>query len=354
MTEDFILPPALEKGDKVAIVGVGNGPTSDLFPEVYELGIKRLKEVFELEPIEYPTATMDMEDRTENPKQRAEELMDAFKDDDIKGVMAPIGGSGEELRILKYLDPEVLRNNPTRFYGYSDNTSLCLYLWKQGIVSFYGPMIMTELAMQGEMHQYTIENAEKVFFEDKIGSVKPSEQFTDETLDWNDPENLEKYREMEDNPGWNWYKANGEIIEGRIWGGCLDVLSINLQADKPLPEPEELEGEVLALETSEEMPSEQYVDDFMMGLGERGMLEKFSAILVGRAKARHNTSEPSPEEREEYRENQKEVIKERVDEYTPNTPIVFNFDFGHTDPIIPVSIGGEIKIDTENKEVEFR
>jgi hypothetical protein len=41
MTEDFILPPALERGDKIAIVGVGNGPTSDLFPEVYELGIKQ-------------------------------------------------------------------------------------------------------------------------------------------------------------------------------------------------------------------------------------------------------------------------------------------------------------------------
>jgi muramoyltetrapeptide carboxypeptidase LdcA involved in peptidoglycan recycling len=354
MTEDFILPPALERGDKIAIVGVGNGPTSDLFPEVYELGIKRLKEVFDLEPVEYPTATMDMEERTENPKQRAEELMEAFRDDDIKGVMAPIGGSGEELRILKHLDPEVLRNNPTRFYGYSDNTSLNLYLWKHGIVSFQGPMIMTELAMQGEMHDYTVEHAEKVFFENSIGEVEPSEKFTDETLDWNDPENLEKYREMEDNPGWEWYNTSGETVEGRIWGGCLDVVEINLQANKPLPEPEELEGKVLALETSEEMPDQHFVDRFMMSLGERDILEKFSAILVGKAKARHNTSEPSPEEREEFRETQKQVIKERVDEYAPGTPIVFDFNFGHADPIVPLPIGGEIKIDTENKEIELK
>jgi muramoyltetrapeptide carboxypeptidase LdcA involved in peptidoglycan recycling len=352
MSNDFILPPALERGDKIAIVGVGNGSTKDMFPEVYELGLKRLEEIFDLKPVEYPTATMSTEERTENPKQRAEELMDAFRDDKVKGVVAPIGGSGEELRIIKYLDPEVLQNNPTRFYGYSDNTSLSLYLWKHGIVSFYGPMVMTEMAMQGKMHDYTVENTEKAFFEDSIGKIEPAEQFTDQTLDWNNSDNLEKNREMEDNPGWEWHNTNGETIKGRIWGGCLEVVEINLQADKPLPEPEQLEGKVLALETSEEMPEEHFVDRFMMSLGERGFLEKFSAIIVGRAKARHH-EEPSPEEREEYREKQKRIIKDRVDEYAPETPVAFNLEFGHADPIIPLPIGGKIKIDTESKEIEL-
>lgn len=349
---EFILPPALEKGDKIAVVGVGNGPTKNLFPEVYELGIERLKDVLDLEPVEYPTATMSMEERTEKPKQRAEELMEAFQDEEIKGVIAPIGGSGEQIKILKYLDPEVLRNNPTRFYGYSDNTSLCLYLWKHGIVSFLGPMIMTEMAMQGKMHDYTIEYIEKAFFEDEIGEIKASEQFTDETLDWNDPENLEKHREMEENPGWEWYNANGETVESRIWGGCLDVLSINLQVNKPLPDPEELEGKILALETSEEMPDEQYIKDFMLGLGERGLLEKFSAIIVGRAKARHH-EELSPEEREEFRRTQRQIIKDNVDEYAPDTPIVFDLNFGHADPIIPLPVGGKIKIDTDGKQISL-
>lgn len=353
MSKDFILPPALEKGDKVAIVGVGNGPTKDLFSEVYELGLKRLKEVFDLEPVEYPTATMSMKEKTQNPKQRAEELMDAFKDDEIKGVIAPIGGSGEEIRILKHIDPKVLRDSPTRFYGYSDNTSLNLYLWQNGIVSFQGPMIMTELAMQGKMHDYTVDHIEKAFFEDRIGKVEASEQFTDETLDWHNPDNLEKHREMEENKGWEWHNSNGETVEGRIWGGCLEVVQINLQADKAVPEPEELEGKVLALETSEEMPEEHSVDRFVMSLGEREVLDKFSAILIGRAKARHTSGNPSPEEREEFREKQKQVIKERVDEYAPNTPIVFDFNFGHTDPIVPLPIGGKVKIDTEKETINF-
>jgi muramoyltetrapeptide carboxypeptidase LdcA involved in peptidoglycan recycling len=353
MHREFILPPALERGDKVAIVGVGNGPTKDLFPEIYDLGLKRLKEVFDLEPVEYPTATMSMEERTRNPRQRAEELMDAFRDDEIKAVIAPIGGSGEELRILKYLDPEVLRDNPTRFYGYSDNTSLNLYLWKHGIISFQGPMIMTELAMQGEMHDYTVKHTEKAFFEDGMGVIEASEQFTDQTLDWDNPDNLEKHREMEEHPGWEWYNADGEIVEGRIWGGCLDVVSINLQADTPLPEPEELEGKILTVETSEEMPEQHFVDRFMMALGERGLLEKFSAVIVGRAKARHH-EEPSPEEREDFRETQKQVIKDRVDEYAEGTPVVFDLNFGHADPIIPLPVGGKIRIDAEKRRIELK
>lgn len=351
--ENFVLPSALEKGDKIAIVGVGNGSSKDRFPEVYELGLERLEEVFGLEPVEYPTATMSSEVRTNKPEQRAEELMDAFRDEEIKGVMAPIGGSGEELRILKHLDSEVLRNNPTRFYGYSDNTSLNLYLWKHGIISFYGPMVMTELAMQGEMHDYTIEHCKKVFFEDVIGKVDAAERFTDDDLDWEEPENLEKYREMEENPGWEWYNTNGETVTNRTWGGCLDVLSINLQADKPLPEPEELENRVLMLETSEDMPDEQFIDNFMISLGERGLLQKFSAILVGRPKSRSLFDQRKPDEREEFRQNQKEAIKKNIQRYAPDTPVVFNFDFGHTDPIVPIPIGGKVKIDTRNKEIEF-
>ncbi len=353
MNDGFILPPAMDRGDSIAVVGTGNGPTSDVFEQVYELGKKRLRDVFDLEPVEYPTATMSMDERTRRPEKRAEDLMDAFRNDDITGVIAPIGGSGEQIRILKHLDSRVLRKNPTRFYGYSDNTSLNLYLWKHGIISFNGPMVMTEMAMQGEMHEYTIRQTRKAFFEDSMGEVKPAESFTDETLEWGNPENLERRRELEENSGWKWHNDDGRKVSGRVWGGCLKVMAINLQSGKPLPEPEQLNGKILALETSEEMPDENFVDRFMMSLGERGLLERFSAVVIGRAKARHNDSENTPEERKDYRKKQRKAIRNRIDEYTPETPVLFDFDFGHTDPIVPLPIGGVMEIDTGRKEVEI-
>lgn len=347
---DFTLPPKLEKGDKVAIIRPGNGPAKNEFSEVYELGLKRLREKFDLEPVEFPTCDMDMQELSENPEKRAQDVMDAFKHPEIKGVISAIGGSGEQLKILKYLDPEVLKSNPTRFYGYSDNTSLGLYLWKLGIVNFQGPMVMTELAMQGRMHEYTRKFMEKAFFQDSHGEIYASEKFTDETLEWNEPENLQKTRELEAHPGLEWYNSDQGKISGRTWGGCLDVVSINLQADKPLPQLHDLEGEILVLESSEEMPDENFVQRLMMSLGERGMLEKFSAVLVGFQKARHR-EQRSKDEREEYRENQREAIKNGIDEYAPGTPVVFNLNFGHADPIFPMPIGGKIEIDFEKEKI---
>jgi len=48
---DFIVPPKMEDGDKVAIVRSGNGPAKTEFSDVYELGLKRLENVFRLEPV---------------------------------------------------------------------------------------------------------------------------------------------------------------------------------------------------------------------------------------------------------------------------------------------------------------
>lgn len=352
MTREFVLPPSLEKGDKVAIARPGNGPGKTEFPEVYELGLERLRNVFGLKPVELPTCDRDMEYLSEHPEERAQDVMDAFKDPDIKGVVAVTGGAGEQLRILKHLDPEVLRKNPTRFYGISDNTSLALYLWNQGIVSFYGGQLMNDLAMQGEMHDYTVNYLKKAFFSDSIGEIESADRFTDETLDWNDPENLEKRREMEENPGWIWHDGSEAVIEDRTWGGCFEILVEQFIADKYIPDSGELEGKILVLETSEEVPEHYWADWFFMALGERGLLEKFSAVLVGRPKARHH-EDPGKEPRRQYREKQRETIRNRIDEYATETPVVFNVDFGHTDPIVPVPIGGKVRIDAGEQRIDF-
>lgn len=348
---EFKLPPELERGDKIAVIRPGNGPAKTEFPEVYERGIETLKDTFGFVVVEYETCDTDTEELSMRPKKRAQDIMKAFKDPEIKGVVAAIGGTGEQVKILKYLDPEVLRENPTRFYGYSDNTSLALYLWNQGIVSFQGPMVMTELAMNGGMHHYTSRNCSRAFFQDSLHEFEASEKFTDETVEWGS--GSDEKPEMEPHPGLEWHNPDQGVIEGRIWGGCLEVLEINLQIGKYIPEPDEFEGKILAIETSEEMPDAGYVKWFLMALGERGLLEKFAAVIVGLPKARHREKEPSHEEREKFRENQREVIREQVDEYTKGIPVVFNLNFGHSDPITPLPIGGKIEIDTDDRRINL-
>lgn len=347
-----VTPPPLSRGDRVAILRTGDGPAKTEYKEVYELGLERLEDVFGLEPVEYPTCDMTSEELREHPEKRADDIMDAFQDDSVTGIIAAIGGDGNQIRVLNHLDGDVLRDNPKRFYGYSDNTSLALYLAHYGVVSYQGPMVMTELAMQGAMHDYTVEHVEKAFFSDSIGTIRPSEQVTDEDLAWGDPENLEKTRELEPHPGWEWHNAGQGMISGRIWGGCLELTELHAQADAYIPTPDEAEGMVLALETSEEVPPLHFVERHLRALGERGILERFEAVLFGFQKARSVFSdEKTTAERNRYREAMQDAVKEQMDWYAPDTPAVFNVNFGHADPIVPLPIGGAVTIDTDEKRI---
>jgi muramoyltetrapeptide carboxypeptidase LdcA involved in peptidoglycan recycling len=47
--------------------------------------------------------------------------MAAFKDPNIKAIISTIGGE-ESIRILPYIDFELIKNNPKIFMGYSDTT----------------------------------------------------------------------------------------------------------------------------------------------------------------------------------------------------------------------------------------
>jgi muramoyltetrapeptide carboxypeptidase LdcA involved in peptidoglycan recycling len=347
---EFVVPPPAEPGDSVAVVAPASGHAA-AFPHVYEHGLKRLESVFDLEPVEYPTATMDDETLYANPEQRAQDIMDAFRDPEIRAIIATIGGN-DQIRILEHLDEDVLRANPTRFFGISDNANAALVLYNQGIVSYYGGLLMTTFAMQGGMREYSVEHLERALFEDRIGEIQPAERFTDHDLDWADPANLDREREFEPNPGWRW-AGGDEAVEGRVWGGCLTVLDGFLAADRWMPPISELAGNVLLLETSELLPTAEQVRSMLLPMGERGLLGAIDGVIVGRAKARAPGTERSAEERAAYRERQRTVIEEVFAEYNPDAPIVFDVDVGHTAPEVPVPIGGQARIDPQAEQLVF-
>ncbi len=144
---EFQLPSRLKPGDKVAIISPSSGMPF-LFPWVYQQGLDQLKEVIQLQPVEFPSARQNPEYLSQNPQARAEDVNTAFADPSIKAIMATIGGI-DQIRILPYLDKEIIKANPKIFMGYSDCTNLHLYLWNLGIISFYGGAVMTQFAMGG-------------------------------------------------------------------------------------------------------------------------------------------------------------------------------------------------------------
>ena len=345
----MILPPKLEKGDKIAVLGTSAG-IKKRFPAAFDKGLEVLRERFELEPVIYTTAEKDTEYLNNHPEEKAEQFMKAFEDPEIKAVIAVTGGD-EQLRMLKHLEEERIRQNPTRFYGLSDNTNLHVYLQQLGLQSFYGGQIVSHLMIQGKISEYTFKNLEKAFFSDKIGRIEASDRFTDEFIDIAADEIVDNRQRFE-SPGWEFWNFSGKV-SGRLFGGCFEILHWMLAADKI--DMEGLEDKILVLETSEEAPSETEVKRWLMCMGERGFLQKFEAVIVGRpVREPLHGEERTMEEKEEYRENQKERIKEEVERYCPETPVVFDVDFGHTDPKISLQLGGKTVLRPEEKVLEFQ
>ena len=138
----MIKPQRLKKGDKVAIVSLSSGILGEKeIIHKYELGKKRLEEKFGLEVIAMKNTLKGIKYLYEHPEKRAEDLMEAFKDKSIKAIICAIGGD-DTIRLLPYIDYDVIKNNPKIFMGFSDTTANHLMMYKAGLVSYYGPCFL--------------------------------------------------------------------------------------------------------------------------------------------------------------------------------------------------------------------
>ena len=128
------------------------------WPHVYELGLKRLREIFELEPVEFPTTKK----LGASKEERSADLIGAFLNKDIKAVVTTLGGN-DQVTYIKNLPPLPFINNPKPFFGFSDNTHFMNFLWLNDIPSYYGGALFTQFARQGKMDEYTIAYLKKAF-----------------------------------------------------------------------------------------------------------------------------------------------------------------------------------------------
>ncbi|KKR72232.1 MAG: Peptidase U61 LD-carboxypeptidase A [Candidatus Roizmanbacteria bacterium GW2011_GWB1_40_7] len=333
----------LKKGDKVAILSPSFAAPGR-WPHVYELGLKRLREVYELEPVEFPTTKKV----GASAEERAKDLIDAFGNIEVKAVISSLGGD-DQITYIKNLPKEPFVNSPKPFFGYSDNTHFESFLWLNGIPSFYGGSLFVQFAEQGKMNEFTVKYLKYALFDEGEIELEASKEYNDIGLDWENPDNLSKNRLYEPNVGWIW---NGnQNAEGITWGGCVESIDELLRHGVTIPTLDEFESIILLTETSEEIPSADYVRRVYRALGERGILKRIKGLLVGRPKAWEFDKQNSTEQKEDYRRQQRETILEIVRKYNSTIPIIQNLDFGHSDPQVPMPYGSKVRIDTQNKKI---
>lgn len=327
-------------GSRIAIISPSNG-LPYLFSDIYELGLKNLKEVLGFEIVEFPTARMSTEELYNNPKLRAEDINRAFKDESIDGIISSIGGY-EAVRILKYLDEDVILNNPKLIMGFSDSTAFLAYLNKLGLVTFYGPSIMAGFAQLKSLPIEFQDHLKSFLFSDEIPySYQAYKKWTNGYKDWNNKATLGECTEFIDNNGWN-FLQEGKKVRGKLWGGCIEVLEF-LKGTDYWPDRDFWNDKILFFETSEEKPLPDNVGYMLRNYGIQGILEKVKGIIFGRPK------DYSDEEKQELNNLVLDILKKEFN--VTDIPVVMNVDFGHTDPKIILPLGCMVEIDPDAKGI---
>jgi muramoyltetrapeptide carboxypeptidase LdcA involved in peptidoglycan recycling len=141
------------------------------------------------------------------------------------------------------------------------------------------------------------------------------------------------------------------LVDGVGWGGNLETLAELLMAGGQIRPNSAYAGCVLFLETSEELPTAGHVHRVLRGMGERGLLQQFAAVLVGRAKSWSFDQPHTPGQAAAYRADQHDAVLRALAQYAPGTMAVLDVDLGHTDPQLIIPYGGRIHVDGPGRRI---
>ena len=330
----MIIPESLSSGDKVAVVSLSSGSIGEeenIFR--YETGKKVLEEKFGLEVIAMPNALKGKQWVKNHPELRAKDLMDAFLNPEIKAIFTLTGGD-DTIRLLPYINFDIIRNNPKIFMGYSDTTANHFMMNKAGIVSYYGPAIAVEFSMLNNFEQNLMTFYNTFFVPTENLRLEHYGILANDPLDWNE----RSLQYEKDEKGYEILQGNG-IVKGQALGGCLELFQM-INGTKIWPTKEEWKDKILFIETSEDNPPPSILKYTLYNLSAQGILDEVKAIMMGRPKDGINYLE--------YNGTLLEVMKQLN---KSDLPIITNCHFGHAWLWNIIPMGTEITIDFDKKNI---
>lgn len=336
--------PKARPGDKVAVLSPSFAAPG-VAPAVHEQALRRLTEVTGLVPVEYPTTRRV----GATPTDRAADLNSAFRDPEIRAVLATIGGE-DQITVVPHLDAEAVRADPKPFLGYSDNTNILSWLWVNGVAGFYGGSTQVQLGPGPGLdpcHEAALRAS--LLTGERLQVTEPGES-EDFGKDWQNPAALTHFGEREPTEPWVWAGPR-KTVTGPTWGGCIEVIQWILTAGRFPVDPSVLGGAILLLETSEDVIPAQEFGWILRSLGERGLLEQVAAVLVARPPASNFERRPDAAGRAAHRAAQRDIALETIGRYNSEAVVCVGVPFGHTRPQWILPYGGEVTVDGESQTV---
>ncbi|MBZ8177480.1 LD-carboxypeptidase [Corynebacterium sp. 3HC-13] len=342
MSHSPSIPPRIHPGQKIAVLSPSMaGPAYG--EAIHDQAMKRLAQLSGHEVVEFPTTRK----LGATSQERAADLNAAFADPSIGVIMATVGGN-DQITVLPYLDTQAIRAHPTAFVGYSDNTHLHNWLWRQGIASFYGGSTQVQLGPGPKVDEIHRLSLLSIFRGGEVELFNPGES-EDHGLEWSDPRALTEYGQRVPVDSWQWFGPQRKI-QGPTWGGCVQVLWQVLVAGHTLPD-EAYDGGILLLEFSDNPVEPLDFANFLRALGERGLLRRFAGVVLARIPASSLGWEPPVEVRHHYRDTLVDLLSLALERYAPEAVFCSGIPFGHTRPQWIIPYGGSLTLDGETRRV---
>jgi muramoyltetrapeptide carboxypeptidase len=300
------LPRALPRGGTLGIVA----PASPVPPEALERGLEVVRaQGFRTVIGEHVLDRYGhLAGRDED---RAADLHRMFARDDIDAVLCARGGSGS-IRLLPYLDWDLIAAHPKPFLGYSDVTILELALLRRcRLPTFFAPMVVSDFA------KHPTESCLATLWR-TVCDPAPAGELCDERCAAAET-------------------LVGGVAAGPLVGGTLSLVVATLGTPFEI----ETDGRLLFFEDVHESPAriERYVTQLLLA----GKLDRVTGILIG-----NTPFEADETERARFLTTRQVYL----DLLAPlGKPLVHAWPVGHDPSPITLPIGIRARLDAETKQV---
>lgn len=323
MNPKKILPPKLDRNKRIGIIAPADPVRGVCSENTIKRGYEYLKtKGFSVD--EGKSVKKLTQKHIAGPVSlRINDIHNFIKREDIGCIMAFWGGFNTN-QVLDYLDFDLIKTNPKIVIGYSDVTALTTAITtKTGLITFSGPGVIS--FAKPEPFEYTWNYFAKMCIDPKKEViVEPSPDYADDLyfLRKDDDHRIKK-----NNDGIKMFikgKAKGEIVAGNL----QTLLVLNGTGYLP-----DMTGKILFVE-EDETSTPAHVDRFICQCKQLGWFKKIDGLVFGRFTEHSQFSPEDP-------------FEDLLKEYLSNVafPVLYNTDFGHSDPIITIPNGGTCAID---------
>ncbi|MCK9186879.1 LD-carboxypeptidase [Candidatus Gracilibacteria bacterium] len=249
-------------------------------------------------------------------EQRISDWNDAWGDKEIELIMTYHGGVNSN-QLLSNIDWNIVKDNPKPFLGASDITVLCNAIFaKTGLISYLGVnfrWLCSPLLLPNTLESLSSALRQEINYEVKVSDKYYGALFGEK-------------KEAVDNTGL--WTINSRDFSGTAVGGNLPSFSL-LFGTEFFPD---LTDKVVFIEWDHyAIDDKGEFDRHLESLILQPNFNKIKALVIGRFDTDSNVS----------REDLEKIIANK--KALNSIPIVANVDFGHTQPISIIPIGGKIK-----------